>query len=457
MEEYLDNDIPPYAILSHTWGSSEIDFCEWQRGQPAKNKDGYAKIIAAQNQARKDGLKYLWVDTCCIDKRSSAELSEAINSMFAWYRDSSVCYAFLADVQIQQFKQGCRGSESVYPATIKLEDLKGSRWFTRGWTLQELLAPRQVQFFSGSWICLGTKESLAGMISEITLIHVAYLVGDDIRTASIAQRMAWASGRITKRLEDIAYGLMGIFDVNMPLLYGEKHKAFIRLQEEILKKSNDESIFAWGQQGRNHESNQRYGLLATSPKEFSASATIIGFPEEGRQLKTTNTAVLLQRFDDFESDPSPDSPLYVRLQVRDLKQMTSYICLPVEYAPEKATYCRVSVDYPAYISPRRVPLAAPRRLQTKSWDGRRRDIDNILPVSKEQPIVPKRLSQPTFDIVVKHSYPPHVNDKLPSHKNSSGCILPLGFTGSNTGAISGYDYQLPQSAIRITSISTKSV
>lgn len=173
-------------------------------------------------------------DRCCINKNSSAELSEAINSMFSWYKNAQVCYAYLSDVGI------------VTSLQQKQTDIKKSRWFTRGWTLQELLAPSSVVFFSNDWQSLGTKAELSDLLSDITDIDVDILRGLDLGFASVAQKMSWASARHTTRVEDVAYCLLGIFNVNMPLLYGEGNKAFHRLQEEILKGSNDLSLFAWG-------------------------------------------------------------------------------------------------------------------------------------------------------------------------------------------------------------------
>ncbi|KAI1347725.1 HET-domain-containing protein [Xylaria sp. FL0043] len=190
---------------------------------------GYWKILKTCLQARKDGLNYLWVDTNCIDKTSSAELSEAINSMYSWYYSSSICYAYLSDVQITD-----------------LNSFRQSRWFRRGWTLQELLAPRTVRFYSSDWTPIGTKNHLASLLANITRVDEKYLLyAEDIRSASVAQRMAAVADRTTTRPEDIAYCLLGLFNVNMPLLYGEGAMAFVRLQEEIMRVSDDHSLFAW--------------------------------------------------------------------------------------------------------------------------------------------------------------------------------------------------------------------
>ncbi|CAG8978176.1 hypothetical protein HYALB_00011492 [Hymenoscyphus albidus] len=207
---------------------------------------GYEKINRSYFQAMDDGLRYIWVDTCCIDKTSSAELSEAINSMFLWYRNAEVCYAYLSDVDEDS-------------------ELSGSLWFTRGWTLQELLAPSKVVFYGHGWTLLGTRESLKIRLSDITGIRSLH----DFQNASIAQKMSWASKRITTRVEDMAYCLLGLFGVYMPPLYGEGKNAFLRLRLEILSKSDDESIFA------TTEDLPESGMLAASPASFCDSGDVV--------------------------------------------------------------------------------------------------------------------------------------------------------------------------------------
>lgn len=162
-----------------------------------------------------------------IDKTSSTELSEAINSMFKWYQRSAVCYAYLVDVHSKN-------------------DFTKSRWWNRGWTLQELIAPCSVVFFSSEWDCIGDKSILVSDISKRSRISVDVLLNpNEVSKSSGAQRMAWAANRKTTRSEDIAYCLLGIFDINMPLLYGEGRQAFKRLQEEIIRTKQDQSLLAW--------------------------------------------------------------------------------------------------------------------------------------------------------------------------------------------------------------------
>lgn len=228
LQEFDGAPMPKYAILSHTWGE-EVTFQDIHKSH-APLMAGYGKIKYLCNQAREDGLKFAWIDTCCIDKSSSAELSEAINSMFQWYQAAHICYAYLVDVTLDMFES----------------DFSKSQWFQRGWTLQELLAPERVEFYGTNWVHLGSKSDLIRPISETTGIpELALRRPSTIPTFSIAARMFWARKRETRKVEDTAYCLLGIFGVNMPLLYGEGTKAFRRLQEELIKASDDESLFAW--------------------------------------------------------------------------------------------------------------------------------------------------------------------------------------------------------------------
>ncbi|KAF5491531.1 Vegetative incompatibility protein HET-E-1 [Colletotrichum siamense] len=224
-------DPPYYAILSHTWADEEVLFSDLQADLSLKS--GWAKVTGACCVAKDLGYEWIWIDTCCIDKSSSAELSEAINSMFRWYANSKICLAYIAD---------------VHPGLGQVSHtLRQSRWFTRGWTLQELLAPRQVSFYSSRWEMIGSREDLMNDITSATGIESKYLFHREHYPpyTSVAERMCWASRRETTRAEDVAYCLLGIFGVNMPLIYGEGHNAYRRLQEYIIQKVDDHSIFAW--------------------------------------------------------------------------------------------------------------------------------------------------------------------------------------------------------------------
>jgi hypothetical protein len=249
LSEFWGDDIPPYAILSHRWGQEEVSFEQLSLSLTlAEGMKGFQKIRYCAAQAKTEGLNWCWVDTCCIDKRSSSELSEAINSMFQWYRNAEYCYVYLDD---------------IFPSTAIIE----SKWFSRGWTLQELIAPKRLTFYCVSWTCMGDRSRFSQDIFLLCGIDRDILNGEvPISRASIAQRMRWAANRKTTRIEDIAYCLMGIFDVNMPLLYGEGRRAFTRLQEEIIKRSVDQSIFCWTDQSATRTTLR--GLLARSPDEF---------------------------------------------------------------------------------------------------------------------------------------------------------------------------------------------
>ncbi|KAF2820201.1 HET-domain-containing protein [Ophiobolus disseminans] len=264
LSEFFGEDIPRYAILSHRWGRDEVGF-EMFSTNPTKARKmrGFKKIQLCASQTKRDGLAWCWVDTCCIDKRSSSELSEAINSMFQWYEQAVYCYAYLEDVSPSSPDE----LPSVVIEQLQHVQVLGSEWFLRGWTLQELLAPKELRFYSKKWREMGSKHSLSHSISRRFGIAEPILVGKmPLDSVNIAQRMRWASARKTSRIEDIAYSLMGIFDVNMPLLYGEGRKAFIRLQEEIIKRSTDHSIFTWKDV---HATQTAFrSLLARSPAEF---------------------------------------------------------------------------------------------------------------------------------------------------------------------------------------------
>ncbi|KAL6249525.1 hypothetical protein RBB50_003378 [Rhinocladiella similis] len=226
-----DENIPPYAILSHTWGPErdEVTFADIQnrRGQ---SKAGYDKIRFCANQARKDKIEYFWIDTCCINKAMPNELLEAIIRMFRWYQDATKCYVYLSDVSGRKYGN-ITNLQSTWGPNLRI-----SLWFTRGWTLQELLAPRVVEFFSQEGDFLGTKETLAQLIHEVTTLPLAALRGEPLSQFSIDERIRWTEKRQTKKREDGAYCLLGIFEVYMPLLYGEGDNAFSRLREEINKK-----------------------------------------------------------------------------------------------------------------------------------------------------------------------------------------------------------------------------
>lgn len=294
-QEFWDSSIPGYIILSHTWGKDECTMNSFTMLKHADRKPaGVQKVLDFCNLARSGGFQWewVWVDTCCIDKTSSAELSEAINSMYRWYQQARECWVYLYDVKMPA--EGILGNDG----TIQM---RNSRWFTRGWTLQELLAPAKVNFFDQAWKHIGTltktthsflsgeilvdiavafpqnmeslgpNEDLSQLIADITGIPQLYLEGSNIQRASVAERMSWAARRQTSRLEDRAYSLLGLFDVNLPLIYGEGKKAFRRLQKEILSEIDDETILAWWPDVDN-PAQYGLGVLAESPDDFLHSS-----------------------------------------------------------------------------------------------------------------------------------------------------------------------------------------
>jgi hypothetical protein len=226
-----DDEIPPYAILSHTWkDSEEVSFNELVNGT-GKSKKGYEKIRFCGRQAKRDGLQYFWVDTCCIDKSNQVELQDAINSMFRWYQNATICYVYLQDVSVAGRKASSELYESIWE-----QNFRASKWFTRGWTLQELLAPRSVEFFSMEGEPLGDKGSLELQISEITGIPTLALRGTPLCDFSVEERLSWTKKRQTTRKEDKAYSLLGVFSIFMLLNYGEgEENAFKRLRKKLEK------------------------------------------------------------------------------------------------------------------------------------------------------------------------------------------------------------------------------
>lgn len=253
MKVWHGSSIPPYIILSHRWENEdeEVTLQDFMAGT-AQAKYGYRKIEELCRIARSHHCEWVWLDTCCIDKTNSVELNEAINSMYNWYQNSVLCVAYLFD-----FRAGGN------------DDLGDSSWFRRCWTLQELISPRVVEFYDRRWSFFGTKEGLCQDIADITGVDRRTLSGADPRRCSVAQRMSWAAGREATRIEDQAYSLLGLFDISLPMLYGDGEKAFLALQNQILQystDSNDQSIFAWS---RGLKDGDYYGLLAKSPSAFA--------------------------------------------------------------------------------------------------------------------------------------------------------------------------------------------
>ncbi|KAL8732647.1 MAG: hypothetical protein Q9166_002622 [cf. Caloplaca sp. 2 TL-2023] len=278
----------------------------------AEDGPGLTKIHAFCALALEKRYTWVWIDTCCIDKKSSAELSEAINSMFQWYQCANECIVYLSDVSLSDKQARDDNFTARFSASL---------WFTRGWTLQELLAPEQAMFYDANWKEIGGKDLLCGMISAATGIDELFISRDgklplSVHAATVATRMSWASRRKTSRSEDMAYCLLGLFDVNMPLLYGEgAEKAFIRLQMEIINRLEDETIFAWTAE------IPLAGILATEPSYFADSEALRQSTPYGySQIRfwTTNKGLALQIPDsEWPSDVShePGTEISVRLFV----------------------------------------------------------------------------------------------------------------------------------------------
>ncbi|MCJ1455173.1 hypothetical protein MMC28_005527 [Mycoblastus sanguinarius] len=273
-ELHLDSN--QYAILSYRWGADEdeVSFEDIQLSTDISGKKGFAKLKGFCKLALSEGCRYGWVDTCCINKGNSSELGEAINSMYQWYQASKICIAYLEDVPQRQ--------------------LISSSWFDRGWTLQELIGPKTVVFCNHDWHIIGTKIELIAELSSKTKIPDSVLSHATKPSAcSVAQRMSWAANRITTRVEDRAYSLMGLFDVYMPMIYGEREKAFLRLQQHIIQKSKDESIFACSTEFPGN-SRTYSGLFAPSPLAYVYCSEIIqtqgsgGFSEVNGELSITS-------------------------------------------------------------------------------------------------------------------------------------------------------------------------
>jgi hypothetical protein len=268
----IPTPFPHYAILSHTWISpkDEITYQDIKKRKEDIENDifkqkGWSKLKKYCDRTAKDGWEWAWMDTCCIDKTNPADTQEAINAMFRWYQNAGVCYAYLEDMDVLKVVR-----DVDLPEDMDLDEIVGSgnvadrksflhealytffvnaKWFTRGWTLQELLAPHYLIFVDRAWRRIGTRESWALEIEEASKIETRHLTAfrpTDFNSCSIAMRLSWASRRETTLEEDETYSLLGLFGISMPLIYGEgRWRAFNRLQRELIMVYNDDSIFAW--------------------------------------------------------------------------------------------------------------------------------------------------------------------------------------------------------------------
>jgi hypothetical protein len=381
---FNDDATPEYAILSHTWGAEEISYQElvwinrikaftvetpsssiaslnsqdeqsplilaametmlrgnWSPGASLNsvtgddllNKQGYSKILNSAREAKTLGFQYIWADSVCINKESSAELQEAINSMYRWYKDAEVCLVYLEDVCPPKYGNG----QSQTGSEIAKHALETSRWRTRGWTLQELVAPAVCRFYFRDWTLMGEKEEYLQELSEATGVPIFALEERRlVSEVSVAERMSWAAYRQTTRVEDLAYCLLGLFDIQMPLLYGEGAKAFTRLQEEILKTTDDYSLFAW--QAAESDKGIYRGLLARSPAEFRGCQsferedTISTFP-----INPTPLGLHIQ----LECLPDPHDKSRVLAMIRASNSMNQRLAIHLKCLDGDKQYARV--------------------------------------------------------------------------------------------------------------------
>ncbi|KAM0256340.1 hypothetical protein ACHAPA_012195 [Fusarium lateritium] len=312
----IPNPFPPYAILSHTWISSkeETTYQDMKTRKVDINNDvykqkGWSKLRRYCDRAAKDGWDWAWMDTCCIDKTNPADTQEAINAMFRWYQRAGICYAHLEDLDVVRDVKDMDLPQNVdFDETIGSQNAANSsgplhkalerffikaKWFTRGWTLQELLAPHHLVFVDCAWRRIGTRESWALEIQRASNIEARHLTSfepTDFASCSTAMRFSWASGRETTVEEDETYALLGLFGISLPLIYGEgQRQAFNRLQRQLITVYNDDSLFAWKEQQANSaNSAPKWGILARSVKDFWDSSKVKALGHYGNTFSMTN-------------------------------------------------------------------------------------------------------------------------------------------------------------------------
>ncbi|KAH7308433.1 heterokaryon incompatibility protein-domain-containing protein [Stachybotrys elegans] len=325
----IPDPFPEYAILSHTWISpkEEVTYQDMKTRRGDIDNDifkqkGWAKVQRYCDRAAKDGWEWAWMDTCCIDKTSPADTQEAINAMFRWYQNAGICYVYLDDVDVSRAHMHS-GSDAYSLDHLDPDEVPGkdnvadpnsflhkalnpffvkSKWFSRGWTLQELLAPHYLVFVDREWRRIGTRESWATEIKEASRIDAKYLMGFspmDFKACSTATRLSWASRRETTLEEDETYSLLGLFGISLPLIYGEgRWRAFNRLQRELINQYNDDSLFAWKSSYRyphfqSEDENTGWGILAPSIREFWDSSNVKAFSFYGSSFSMTNRGLEL--------------------------------------------------------------------------------------------------------------------------------------------------------------------
>ncbi|PPJ51943.1 hypothetical protein CBER1_09686 [Cercospora berteroae] len=282
-----------YAILSHRWlpeDEQEVRYADIVNCKDdLRSKPGWTKLEWCRRQATADGLFHVWAGTACIDKSNSQELTESINSMYKWYKEAEVCYVYLQDMPDPE--SGALGSDLVTPEAeivdttatdqslpldAAVEDDHKSpvwdtwsrdafgkcSWFTRAWTLQEMIAPHRIRFYSQSWRFICNLEDIIADIAELTGVHESL----------------WTQQR---PLASFSYSLLGLMGVSIPVVYGEGTNAFQRLQDEILRSGSDDSIFAFNVIGTNRKMGpfETTCLLARSPADFQECGNVICYNE----------------------------------------------------------------------------------------------------------------------------------------------------------------------------------
>jgi hypothetical protein len=455
MEEFFDETVASYAILSHRWGQEEVSLQEWNRVQEiegkirtitthhafnaarhendyyheslreqyheleeekaaVKRKTGYSKIVSCVEMARNQKIRrgeevhscsFVWIDTCCIDKTNNAELSEAINSMFRWYHNALVCLVYLTDVPTNL------GQDEMNSKVRK------SNWFERGWTLQELLAPQYVKFFNQGWEFLFDKTEKSALIEEITSIDVDVLRGwATLDGSCTAKKMSWAASRTTTRKEDLAYCLLGIFDVNMPLLYGEGDKAFVRLQEEIIRQSGDLSVFAWGYNAP--MANRTSGIFAPSPALFIGCSNLFrSWGEGSRAIITMNNITLSVKLSYLRPKTDRLSFIYAYLHCSDEPENPIVLPLVMNSGGGHLQFgvdveSTTSVWFERRAGTRPIVISEGLEMNREKWMYESRTIsvlkgEHELPSLFSDVIFLDGVNLPSSKAVVEESYPPH--------------------------------------------------
>jgi hypothetical protein len=275
-----------YAILSHTWAQNnweEVTFDDMKDLDTARKKPGFNKLENVCKKAAASKIPYFWIDTCCIDKSGPHDqIQSEINSMYRYYSEAEVCYVLLSDVpgSCPQLKDKDKLKE-VFPKSkwTWQKHIMNSRWFTRGWTLQELVAPKKVEFYNRRWVWIGSlRGAFLETVSKTTQIPSELLQKKpkvSLEDYTIAQRMTWAANRETTKEEDMAYCLLGIFNITMATIPAEGLRAFERLQLEIIRRSTDHSIFAWNWRPGFSDIKRKETLLAPHPSYFLTRDPIV--------------------------------------------------------------------------------------------------------------------------------------------------------------------------------------